>query len=160
MLLPLLPWEEQTIRLACVCCSFSCLSSLYCFLFSLCNGCITPPEHCSAEHRFVKHRSAVHHSAESYPNAIPFNEGRHRERGRYLSRTTPKHPQRGKKRYRRREKKKEKRKGTVTRKGLFLLQTRGKPLPVLSDGHSKSAWKGGSYGGKEILLAQIDGDIF
>ena len=58
------------------------------------------------------------------------------------------------------EKKKEKRKGTVTRKGLFLLQTRGKPLPVLSDGHSKSAWKGGSYGGKEILLAQIDGDIF
>ena len=48
----------------------------------------------------------------------------------------------------------------ATRKGLFLLQTRGKPLPVLSDGPSKSAWKGGSYGGKEILLAQIDGDIF
>ena len=85
MLLPLPPWEEQMILPACVCCSFSCLSSLYCFLFSLCNSWVTPAEHCSvelcsvehrsvehcsAEHCFVKHRSEVHRSAESYPNAI------------------------------------------------------------------------------------------
>ena len=73
------------------------------------------------------------------PNAIPFNESRHRERGRHLSRTTPKQPQEGKKDIEGEKRKKEKREHKATRKGLFLLQTRGKPLPVLLDGHSKSA---------------------
>ena len=58
--------------------------------------------------------------------------------------SVPNHPKttlKGQKDIEGEKRKKEKRERKATRKGLFLLQTQGKPLPELSDGPSKSAWK-------------------
>ncbi len=56
------------------------------------------------------------------------------------------------------KRKKEKRERKATRKGLFLLQTRGKPLPVLSDEPSKLAVKF-RFGGRKRIIRFVSGTI-